>query len=389
MKIRRGRHVGAVRRLLRDNPVVAILGARQVGKSTLARQVMANWRGPRAFFDLEDPVDRRRLEDPGLGLRDLRGLVVLDEIQHLPEVFQLLRVLADRPRQPARFLVLGSASPALLRQTSESLAGRIAFHEMEGFTLEEAPQGRGLPIERLWLRGGFPASFLARSDARSLEWRLDFIRTFMTRDLPALDVGVPPAQLERFWRMLAHWHGQIWNASEFGRSLGTGDHTARRYLDLLSQTFVVRVLRPWHENLGKRQVKAPKVYIADSGMAHALLGIETREELTGHPKVGATWEGFLLAQVIRRLGARPDECFFWATHQGAELDLLVVRGKRRLGFEFKLAEAPGLTASMHIAQHDLKLDHLTVVHGGRENWSLSAKASAVSAAGLIDKIDPL
>ncbi len=387
MNIRRAAHIPNVRRLLRDNPVVAVLGARQVGKTTLARQVMANWRGPKTFFDLEDEVDRRKLQDPGLALRDLRGLVVLDEIQHLPEVFRLLRVLADRPRRPARFLVLGSAAPTLLRQTSESLAGRIAFHEMAGITLDELPRGHS--IDRLWLRGGFPPSLLARTEARSIEWRTDFIRTFLGRDLPALDVGPRPAQLERFWRMLAHWHGQIWNAAEFARSLGTSDNTARRYLDLLAQTYVVRVLKPWHENLGKRQVKSPKVYVADSGLAHTLLGIQTRDELKGHPKVGASWEGFLVTQVVERLGARAEECHFWSTYQATELDLMVVRGKQRLGFEFKLSEAPDLTASMHIALRDLKLDQLTVVHGGKENWAMADRVRAVAAHGLLGEIKPM
>ena len=367
--------------------MVAILGPRQIGKTTLARQVVANWRGPRTFFDLEDDVDRRKLADPGLALRDLRGLVVLDEMQHLPEVFRLLRVLADRPNRPARFLVLGSASPELLRQTSESLAGRIAFHDLSGIALGELP--RAVSADRLWLRGGYPASLLARTDSASFGWRVAFLRTFLARDLPALDVAVPPAQLERFWRMLAHWHGQIWNASEFGRSLGTSDNTARRYLDLLEQTFVVRVLKPWHENLGKRQVKSPKVYVEDCGLLHALLDIPTRDELVGHPKVGASWEGFLVAQVTQRLGARGGECFFWATHQAAELDLLVVRGRRRLGFEFKLAEAPVVTSSMRIALADLKLEGITVVHGGKECWQMAEKIRAVSAAALVDEVEPL
>ena len=383
------RHLRVVRELLRDNPVVAILGARQIGKTTLARQILANWRGPRSFFDLEDEVDRRKLQDPGLVLRELRGLVVLDEIQQLPEVFRLLRVLADRPGRPARFLVLGSAAPDLLRQTSESLAGRIAFHDLEGLTCAELKRHSGFSLDRLWLRGGFPASYLARTAATSLKWRLDFVRTFLTRDIPALQPGVPPAQLERFWRMLAHWHGQIWNASEIGRSLGVTDTVVRRYLDLLAHSFVVRILQPWHENLAKRQVKSPKIYIADSGLAHALLGIDTADALLGHPKVGASWEGFLLAQVVQHLGARSDECYFWATHQGAELDLLVVRGSRRIGFEWKRSEAPSMTSSMRIAMQDLKLDALFVVHGGKESWPMAESVRAVSASTLLDEIEPL
>lgn len=389
MKVRRTEQLRAVRALLRDNPVVAILGPRQVGKTTLARDLVAGWRGATTFFDLEDDVDRRRLQDPGLALRDLQGLVVLDEVQLLPEVFPLLRVLADRPRTKTRFLVLGSASPELLRQSSESLAGRIAFHELDGLHCSETKGLRGHSLDRLWLRGGFPPSLLARNDEVSLQWRLDFIRTFLQRDIPALRPGVPPAQLERFWRMLAHGHGQVWNAAELARSLGTSDPTARRYLDLLAQTFVVRVLQPWHENLAKRQVKSPKVYLADSGLAHALLGIHTHKDLLGHPKVGASWEGFLLSQVTRHLGARREECYFWATHQQAEIDLLVVRGNRRIGFEWKRTEAPELTASMRIALQDLSLDELVVVHGGTECWPMAPKVRAVAATRMLQEIRPL
>ena len=244
-------------------------------------------------------------------------------------------------------------------------------------------------LDRLWLRGGFPASYLARDEPRSLEWRKNFTRTFVERDIPSLGSGVPAAVLGRFWMMLAHWHGQVWNASEFGRALGTSDATARRYLDLLAATFVVRILQPWYENLAKRQVKSPKVYIADSGLAHALLGLETRDELRGHPKVGASWEGFLVSQVIRRLGARPDECYFWGTHQGAELDLLVVRGRRRLGFEFKRTEAPSLTPSMRIALADLKLDALTVVHAGQDTWRMNDAVQMVAARHLLREVRPL
>lgn len=389
MEIRRSAHIRAIRRLLRDYPVVALLGARQVGKSTLARRIAATWRGPTTVFDLEDEVDRRKLDDPGLALRELPGLVILDEIQHAPDVFRVLRVLADRPRRPARFLVLGSATPALLRQTSESLAGRIAFHEVEGLAMDELAGRAGFSLDRHWLRGGFPRSILARDDAQSFAWRIHFTRTFLERDVPSLGSGVPAAALGRFWKMLAHWHGQIWNASEFGRALGASDATARRYLDLLAATFVVRVLHPWHENLAKRQVKSPKVYVADSGLAHALLGIETMDDLRGHPKLGASWEGFLLRQVVRRLGARPDECFFWGTHQGAELDLLVVRGKRRVGFEFKRTEAPSLTPSMRIALADLALQQLTVVHAGLESWRLADSVRAVAARRLLRDVEPL
>jgi predicted AAA+ superfamily ATPase len=324
-----------------------------------------------------------------VALREAKGLVVLDEVQQLPEVFRLLRVLADRRPIRTRFLVLGSASPELLRQSSESLAGRIAFHDLDGLHAREVDKVRGHSLDRLWLRGGFPASYLARNDEASLRWRQDFVRTFLQRDVPALMPGTASAQLERFWRMLAHWHGSLWNASELARSLGTTDQTARRYLDLLTHTFVLRVLQPWHENLGKRQVKAPRVYIGDSGLAHALLGIGTMADLLGHPKVGASWEGFLIGQVVELLGARRDECFFWATHQGAELDFLVVRGKRRIGFEWKRAEAPSVTKSMQIAMQDLRLDALYVVHGGQECWQMGPKMRAVAARRLLQEIEPL
>jgi predicted AAA+ superfamily ATPase len=312
--------------------------------------------------------------------------VILDEIQVLPEVYPLLRVLADRPGRPARFLVLGSASPELLRQSSESLAGRIGHHHLSGFDLSEVGVRR---LRSLWLRGGMPRSLLAPDDGASLVWRQGFVRTFFARDLPGLGFSVPAATLERFWAMLAHWHGQVWNSSEFARAFGVADTTVRRYLDMLSATFLVRQLQPWHENLGKRQVKSPKVYFADSGLLHAVLGIRDLRDLQRHPKVGASWEGFLLQQVAARLGAEPDECWFWATHSGAELDLLVIRGRRRLGFEFKHTEAPVVTPSMRIARADLRLDELVVVHGGTKSWPMADGIRAVAASQLLQQIEPL
>ncbi|HJS75573.1 MAG TPA: ATP-binding protein, partial [Vicinamibacteria bacterium] len=311
--------------------VVCILGARQVGKTTLARAVADRWRkGPTTRFDLEEPSDRARLQDPMLALRDARGLVVLDEIQRLPEVFPTLRVLADRRRTPARFLILGSASPDLLRQSSESLAGRIIYHELAGFSMAEVGSRRR---NQLWLRGGFPRAFLAGTNALSYEWRRSFVRTFLERDLPQLGIQIPAVTLERFWSMVAHYHGQVWNSSEFARSFGVADTTVRRYLDVMTATYVVRQLRPFSENIGKRQVKSPKVYVSDSGLLHVLLNLREFVDLEGHPKVGASWEGFAMDEVLRSLEARAEECFFWATHSGAELDLLVVRGRRRFGFE--------------------------------------------------------
>ena len=384
IQIPRNDHLRRIRLLLREFPVVALLGPRQVGKSTLARQVVASRRGPTTWFDLENPADLARLADPGLELRPLRGLVVLDEIHRLPEVFPLLRVLADRPRTPARFLVLGSASPDLLRQSSETLAGRVAFHELDGFGLREVED-----LERLWLRGGFPLSYLARTGPASRRWRDGFIRTFLTRDVPDLGSSVPPPTLRRFWTMLAHWHGQVWNGAEFGRAFGVSHTTVRRYLDLLTSVFVVRQLPPWHENLRKRQVRSPKVYVADSGVLHALLGLSTREDVLSHPKVGASWEGFAVQQVVQLLAAAPEQCFHWSTHSGAKLDLLVVAGNRRYGFEVKRAEAPRMTPSMRSAFETLRLDRLDVVHAGTESYAIAPGMRALPAARLAAALRPL
>ncbi|MBZ0150528.1 MAG: ATP-binding protein [Planctomycetes bacterium] len=363
--------------LFREFPVVAIVGPRQVGKTTLAGQFCESVTGPVHSFDLERPADLRKLADPMLALEDLTGTVVLDEIQRLPEVFPVLRVLADRPRRPAQFLVLGSASPELLAQSSESLAGRIAYLELTGF--QPAEVGVKL-VDRLWLRGGFPRSFLARSDSASFTWREEFVRTFLERDLPQLRVATPAATMRRFWTMLAHYHGQIWNASDLARSLGQSDPMARRHLDVLASTLVVRVLQPYHANLKKRQVKSPKVYIADSGLLHVLLGLPTTDDLRGHARAGASFEGFAMTAVIEAMDARPHECFFWATYSGAELDLLVQRGDRRIGVEFKLSSAPELTPSMRIALADLGLQHLWVVHAGKDVIRLAADVTALPLA---------
>ena len=378
MDIDREHHLRRVRLLLREFPVVAILGARQVGKTTLARQLAASRRGATHWFDLENPTDLARLADPGLELRPLRGLVVLDEIQRLPEVFPLLRVLADRPRTPARFLVLGSAAPDLLKQTSETLAGRVGFHALDGLGLHEV-----VDLERLWLRGGFPLSYLARSEAASRRWRDGFIQTFLARDVPQLGSSVPSTTLRRFWTMLAHWHGQIWNGAEFGRAFGISHTTVRRYLDLLTSVFVVRQLQPWHENIGKRQVRSPKVFIGDSGILHALLGLARREDVVSHPKVGASWEGFVVGQVVNVLGAAAEQCFHWSTHSGAELDLLVLSGNRRYGFAAKRTEAPRLTASMRSAMETLRLDRLDVVHAGTQSFALAKNVRALPASELV------
>ena len=379
-------HLRNLARLLRENPVVALLGARQVGKTTLARDLMRQRRGPATWFDLEQPRDLRQLDEPTLTLEPLRGLVVLDEIQNRPELFPLLRVLADRSPRPARFLVLGSASPELLRQGSETLAGRIAFYELPGFDLAEVEASNW---QRLWLRGGFPRSYLPRAHRQSGEWRANFVRTFVERDLPRLGIVTSPRTLADFWTMMSHYHGQTWNSSELGRAFGVAHTTVRGYLNLLTDTFVVRQLAPWTENIGKRVVKSPKVYVADSGLLHTLLGIEKPAELTSHPKVGASFEGFALEQVIRRLELRPREAYFWATHAGAELDLLVVRGRHRLGFEFKRTDAPKLTRSMMVSIDTLGLDRIDVVHAGSHGFRMHDKIRAVPIGELLDALKPL
>jgi hypothetical protein len=384
MKLARSAHARHVERLIREHPVVALLGARQVGKTTLAREIMRKRKGPVTLFDMEDPRDLAQLQEPTLALAGLRGLVVIDEIQLRPDLFGILRVLADRPRRPARFLVLGSATPELLRQGSQTLAGRVAFHELGGFDLEEVG---GQNLDRLWFRGGFPRSYLARTHRESSDWRRDFIRTFLERDLPRLGAAMPAPALERFWTMLAHYHGQVWNSSEFARSFGVSHTTVRKYLDVLTGGFVVAQLRPWSENVGKRIVKSPKVYLADSGILHALLGLGTPGDVLRHPKLGASWEGFMLGQVIRVLRARTEECFFWATHAGAELDLLVVRGQKRLGFEFKRTDAPRLTPSMHSAMESLRLDRLDVVHAGANTFPLASQVRAVAAKTIADDLN--
>jgi predicted AAA+ superfamily ATPase len=372
--------------LLREFPVVGLVGPRQVGKTTLARELARDRRGPVTLFDLENPADDARLADPALALPSLRGLVIIDEFQRRPDLLPVLRVLADRPRRPARFLLLGSASPDLVRGTAETLAGRIAYHELTGFSLAEVTPNR---LASLWLRGGFPRSFLARTDPASARWRQQFIRTFLERDLPGLGVRLGAHTLHRFWTMLAHYHAQVWNASELGRAFGVADTTVRGYLDLLAGAFMVRLLTPWSENVGKRQVKTPKVYLRDTGLLHALLGIRTSDDLERHPKVGASWEGFMLAEVTQHLGAEPGQCHFWATHGGVELDLLVVRGRRRLGFEFKRTASPSVTRSMRVALTDLDLERLDVLHAGTRTFPLAPKIRAVAARRMRQDIRPV
>jgi predicted AAA+ superfamily ATPase len=367
---------------VRRSPITALLGPRQCGKSTLARR-FADGREA-SSFDLESPADVGRLANPELALGSLRGLVILDEIQALPGLLPVLRVLADRPRTPARFLVLGSASPAIVRGASETLAGRVEFVELGGFDLGEAGPRRW---ERLWGRGGFPRSFLARSDADSLAWREGFVRTFLERDIPQLGIGIPAAALRRFWTMLAHSHGQTWNGSDIGRSMGLTDKTVRSYLDLLTGTYMVRQLQPWFENVAKRQVKAPKIYFRDTGVLHHLLSLPDRGALLGHPGVGASFEGFVIEQILSAVA--PGDAYFWATHGGAELDLLLVMGGRRYGVEIKLAEKPAISRSMRVAMEDLGLSHLYVVYPGRHVFPLEERITAFPVASLNELTDLL
>jgi predicted AAA+ superfamily ATPase len=356
-----------------------------VGKTTLARDLQKSRKRSAHVFDLEHQSDRVRLADPDLALSPLKGLVVLDEIQRMPDLFPLLRVLADRRPVRTRFLILGSASPEMLRQGNETLAGRIAFQTLDGFSLQEV----GIENHaKRWLRGGFPRAYLAASNSKSDEWRQDFISTFLERDLPQLGIRVSSVTLRRFWTMLAHYHGQIWNASEFARSFGVNHTTIRHYLDILTSSLVVRQLQPWHENLKKRQVKAPKIYLADSGLLHSLLGLINMKDLDSHPKLGASWEGFVISQVIGFLGVRPHECFFWATHSGAELDLLLVRGNRRWGFEIKRTSSPTVTPSMRIAMSDLKLQRLFVIHAGQHSFDMGQKMRAVALPQMLNELKP-
>lgn len=365
----RERYLFRVNRALTRNPVVALLGPRQCGKTTLARQLMPP--GHAQYFDLEDPVIAHLMEQPMTALQALKGLVVIDEAQRQPALFPVLRVLADRAGQPATFLILGSASPELSRQASESLAGRIEIIEMRGFDLAELPPDSQAA---LWQRGGFPRSFLAADEDASVAWRKNFIRTFLERDLAALGFGLSPALMGRFWTMLAHYHAQIWNGSEMAAALGVAPNTARAYLDALEQTYMIRRLLPWQANLGKRLVKSPKIYFRDSGLFHTLTGIHSAPGLLTHPKLGASWEGFALEELLQ--AHQPDQAWFYAVHGGSELDLLMEKGGHRIGVEFKRADAPSATRSMHLALTDLALHELWVIYPGTRTYSLADRITA-------------
>lgn len=366
-----------IRVAVERSPVVVLTGPRQSGKTTLAREFLSE--DSPSYFDLEDPSSLARLEEPRIALEPLEGLVVIDEVQRRPDLFPVLRVLVDRRSRTARFLILGSASGDLLRQSSESLAGRMERIEIGGFTLAEVGQQSAA---KLWRRGGFPLAFLARTEADSVAWRKQFIQTLLERDLPQWGVRVPATALLRFWTMVAHYHGQMWNAAEPARAMGVNPSTSRRYLDLLSDALMIRQLQPWHADLGKRQVKSPKVYVRDTGLLHQLFGLATEKALLSHPKVGASWEGFVIEQV---LAAEPhDEAWFWATHQGAEIDLILRRGERLLGVECKRADAPRVTPSIRIALEDLGLARVAVIHPGKKRYAMADRVDAVPLDSLVE-----
>lgn len=374
----RRKYLKHIEKHLRVHSACAILGPRQVGKTTLAKMFLKALEPDSFhFFDLENPLDLARLENPMLSLSKLTNkLIVIDEIQRVPELFPVIRVLIDDKEKKQKFLILGSASRDLIRQSSETLAGRIGYMELMPFSLDEVDH----ESDTLWLRGGFPLSYLAASEEDSFLWRQSYIATFLERDIPNLGFQIPPQQMRRFWLMLVHYHGQIFNASELGKSLGISDHMVRKYLDILAGTFMIRILLPWYENLEKRQVKSPKIYFRDSGILHALIGIKNHAEIDVYPKMGSFWEGFALEEIIRQIEASTEECYFWATQAKAELDLLIVKNGKRLGYEFKYSDSPKITPSMHIACEDLKLDHLYVVYPGTQTFSLSEK---ITARGLM------
>lgn len=377
MVINRPAFIDDIKTSIRNNPITAIMGPRQCGKTTLARTIARTTDS--TIFDLEDPSDYDLLsEQPKVILQQHKGLIILDEVQRLPDLFPLLRVLADEPDSQRKFLILGSASPDLVQKSSESLAGRVGFIHLTGFNLVET----GIEnIDQLWLRGGFPKAYLGTDNEQSYSWRENFIQTFLERDISNFGFNIPAVTLRRFWLMLAHYHGQIWNGAEFARAMGISEPTVKRYLDILTGTYMIRQLQPWHENIKKRQVKAPKIYLRDTGILHTLLGMEGRSILT-NVKSGASWEGFIIEQLVSRLKTR--DFYYWRTHTGTELDLMVLKGGRRLGFEIKYSENPTSTRSMHTALDDLKLDKLYVVYKGHRVLSFDEKITAVPVSNIVD-----
>ena len=366
---------------VRRSPVTALLGPRQCGKTTLARIFGKNREA--TYFDLESQPDLRRLQNPELVLGALQGLVVLDEIQVLPNLFNVLRVLVDRPDKSVRFLILGSASPQIVKRVSETLAGRVEFIQLAGFNLLEIGTDQ---MQTLWARGGFPRSYLADSDSDSLAWREGFIQTFLERDIPQLGITIPAPAMRRFWTMMENYHGQTWNASELARSMGLSDKTVRSYLDILTGTFMVRQLQPWYENIGKRQVKAPKIYLRDSGLLHSLLSLSGHYELMGHPRLGASWEGFAIEQILQAV--RPQEAFFWSTYSGAEIDLFLFHEGKRQGFEVKFNEAPGISKSMRMTLNDLALEHLWLIYPGETRYPVDDHITVLPLSEIFELFPP-
>ena len=375
--IERPSYITEIQAALQRSRIVALIGPRQSGKTTLAQMFVSS--DSVNYFDLEDPVSLTRLEEPMTAIRDLTGLVVIDEIQRRPDLFPILRVLADRHPLQARFLILGSASPDLVRKASESLAGRLETISISGFSLSEVGQEK---LHQHWLRGGFPLSCLAANDVDSQIWRKNFIQTFLERDLPQWGIQISAVTLMRFWTMMAHYHGQTWNAAEASRSFGVSDMTVRRYLDILESVLMIRVLQPWYANIHKRQVKSPKIYFRDSGLLHSLLGIYSELDLYTHPKIGASWEGYTIEETIKAM--QPDETYFWGTNNGAELDLLLLKDGKRIGVECKRKDAPHLTPSMKIAVEDLQLDKLMVFYPGEKTYPLAERIDVIPLIRLAD-----
>ncbi|MBX9621641.1 MAG: ATP-binding protein [Alphaproteobacteria bacterium] len=375
--MKRDAFIKEINQLFRVHPAIALLGPRQCGKTTLA-QMYAETHQPTKRFDLENPEDLLLLENPMLALSELEGLIILDEIQRRPDLFPVLRVLIDQHKENKKFLILGSASRDLIRQSSETLAGRLAHIEVTPFSYWEVRE-----INKLWVRGGFPLSYLAPSEFDGFNWLKFYITSFLERDVPSLGINVPAATLRRFWMMLAHYHGNIFNASEIGKSLSASTTAIRHYIDILVGTFMIRQLQPWVENIKKRQVKTPKIYFRDSGIFHSFLGIKSQEDLFHHPKMGTSWEGFALEEIIRFHKADPEDCFFWAVHSQAELDLLIVKGGKKIGFEIKYTDAPKITKSMHIALETLHLDSLTIIYPGKQSFSLSEKIRVMGLEGYL------
>ncbi len=379
LMIERNFHERNLHDLLDEYPVVGLIGARQVGKTTIARNIARRWQGETHYFDLESSFDLTRLSDPMLALSSLTGLIVLDEVHRAPQLFKTIRMLADRVTNAAKFLILASASGSLLRQSGESLAGRIAYYELAGLNLSEVGIANS---DNLWLKGGFPKSFTASNHAKSFRWRRNFIRTFLEQDIPRLGITIPSMTIERFWMMVAHYHAQVWNGSEIGRAFGMSHTSVRRYLDLLESTYMLRCLKPWLGNIKKRQVKSPKVYIRDSGILHGLLGVRDFQELNFHPKVGASWEGYIIDTLIQELGLEDRDCYFWATHSGAEIDLIVNTAGQLRGFEVMRTMSPRITPSMRSALDDLQLKRIDIIYPGDKKFALSKRISAVPESCL-------